>query len=232
MWIEIMRRPGPSATGPGAGRDGLEDGCAAHLRVETHPRCPSGELVATMRLATRDPARKDAQGVGDAAGRGSWTGDAPDLLEFSRLLSRDGDTGRLERSASTSRMGDEGPVPDHEPGSRPSRCDAIAFACTDYSSVAEMSRSGPLASPDHSVVNRGRPRPLRGISTSRAGAYRALVSAGAVGGGMIGISRKDSSTIRAIPSARGDARSIRNFSVSSSARSEENDRSMPPPSMA
>ena len=56
--------------------------------------------------------------------------------------------------------------------------------------------------------------------------YRLVVS-GAADGGMIGRSRKDSSTIRAIPSASGDARSIRNFSINSSPRSEESGRSMP-----
>ena len=78
-----------------------------------------------------------------------------------------------------------------------------------------------VLSPFHSVVViRGRPRPRRGMSISREGTYRLLVSVDATGGGMIGRSRNDSSTIRAIPSASGDARSIRNFSTKSSARSE------------
>jgi len=41
---------------------------------------------------------------------------------------------------------------------------------------------------------------------------------------MIGSRRNDSSTIRAIPSAIGEARSSRNFSNSSSARSDEETR--------
>jgi hypothetical protein len=41
---------------------------------------------------------------------------------------------------------------------------------------------------------------------------------------MIGSKRNDSSTIRATPSASGEARIIRNFSKSSSARSEEENR--------
>jgi hypothetical protein len=45
-----------------------------------------------------------------------------------------------------------------------------------------------------------------------------------VGGGIIGSKRNDSSTIRATPSASGEARIIRNFSNSSSARSEEENR--------
>jgi hypothetical protein len=82
------------------------------------------------------------------------------------------------------------------------------------------------------VVILGRPRPRRGISTSSEGEKRLLCSAACTGGGMIGSNRKDSSTIRAIPSASGDASSIRNFSVNSSARSELNDLSMPPTLLA
>ena len=45
-----------------------------------------------------------------------------------------------------------------------------------------------------------------------------------VGGGMIGSRRNDSSTIRATPSASGEERSSLNFSINSSARSDEENR--------